>query len=578
MSLTSVISTASAALQQTQYQISVTSGNIANASTAGATQKTYTSTSSVTLTSALSTGEVTRITDAYLSKTVNNSSSADGASSVANTYLASYDDDLGSVADGNDVSSALTSFQTALSTLAASPSSTSDKAAVVSAATTLANNISGLSSTIQALRTQASTDIGTTVAAVNTDLASIASLNSQIAAAQNSGSDATGLEDQRDSTLTDLSSMVGVTYFTNTNNQLMVYDQAGDQLVNGSTASTLAYTGNGALSADTTYPGAITGVTLNGTDITSALTSGTLGGLVTLRDDTLPAQQDQLDQLASSLITTTNAAANAGTAYPPPGALTSDSTVSASDSFSATGTVRIAVTSSTGTVVSTTDLDLSSYTSVSDLLSGLNSIGGISASISSAGKLVIQTTDSAAGVAINGLTSSVGSSDQSLSDYFGFNDVFTGDDASTIAVSATLSANSATLATGTLSDSATLAVGDAAISTSDASAITALTAALSATRTLAADGSAVAQTTSIAGAASTFVSAAASVISNAATAATDNDAALSSAQNTLANTTGISVDEQTALLTQYQNQYEATAQLMTAAKAMFTSLITMMNG
>jgi flagellar hook-associated protein 1 FlgK len=577
MSLTSVITTASAALQTTQYQIAVTSGNIANASTAGATQKTYTSTSSATLTSALSTGELTRITDAYLSKTVNTSSSADGASSVTNTYLSSYDDDLGSVANGDDVSSVLTSFQTALSTLAASPSSTSDKAAAVSAATTLANNISGLSTTIQTLRTQASTDIGTTVASINTDLASIASLNSQIAAGQNSGADITGLEDQRDTTLTDLASQVGVSYFTDSNNQLVVYDQGGDQLVSGSTAATLSYTGNGQLSADTTYPGTISGITLNGKDVTSSLTSGTLGGLVTLRDTTLPDQQDQLDQLASSLITTTNAAANAGTAYPPPSTLTSDSTVSAGDSFSASGTVRIAVTSSTGTVVSSTDLDLSSYSTVSDLLSGLNSISGITASISSAGKLVIQTTDSSTGVAINGLTSSVGSSDQGFSDYFGFNDVFTGEDASDIAVSSTLAANTATLATATLSDSTTLAAGDAGVSTSDASAITALTTALSATRTLSADGSAVAQTTSIAGAASTFVSSAASLISDASTAATDNDAAFTTASNTLSNTVGISVDAQTALLTQYQNQYEATAQLMTAAKAMFTTLITMMN-
>ena len=39
---------------------------------------------------------------------------------------------------------------------------------------------------------------------------------------------------------------------------------------------------------------------------------------------------------------------------------------------------------------------------------------------------------------------------------------------------------------------------------------------------------------------------------------------------------GIDVDQQTALLTQYQNQYEATAQLMSSAKAMYATLITMM--
>jgi len=38
----------------------------------------------------------------------------------------------------------------------------------------------------------------------------------------------------------------------------------------------------------------------------------------------------------------------------------------------------------------------------------------------------------------------------------------------------------------------------------------------------------------------------------------------------------VSTDQQTALLTQYQNQYEAIAQLMTALKSMYSSLITMM--
>jgi flagellar hook-associated protein 1 len=576
MSLSNILTTATSALLTTQYQIAVTSDNISNASTTGSTQKTYTATSSASLTSALSTGEVTRITNAYLSKTVNTTSATDGASTVINTYLQTYDSALGSVSDGNDVSTLLTSLQTALATLSSSPSSSSDKSAVVSAASSLASGISDLSSTIQSLRTQASTDIGTTVSSINTDLQTLASLNKQIAAADNTGTDATALEDQRDSTLTDLSSLIGVKYYTDSNNQLVVYDQGGDQLLSGSQASTLSYDTTGQLSADTTYPGAISGVTVNGTDITSSITTGTLGGLIQLRDDILPSEQDQLDQLASGLIDATNTALNSGSAYPAPSSLTSAGTVSSSDSFSATGTVRIAVTSSSGTVVSTTDLDLSSYSTVSDLLAGLNSISGISASISSSGKLVIQSTDSSDGVAINGLTSSVGSSSQSFSDYFGFNDLFTGDDASSIAVSSALVSDPSGLATATLSDSSTLAAGSTGLSTSDASAVTALTTALTASRTLAASGTAGAKTTTLAGAASDFVSSAASTISTASTTASTNDSTLSAAKNALSNATGISVDEQTALLTQYQNQYEATAQLMTAVKSMYSTLISMM--
>jgi flagellar hook-associated protein 1 FlgK len=451
MSLTSVLSTATSALLTTQFQISTVSDNISNASNAGATQKTYTPSSSASLTSSLSTGEVTRLTNSYLSQTVNASAGENGASSVVNTYLQSYDTQLGSTANASDVSSLLTSFQTALTTLGNAPTSTSDASSVVNAASTLARNISQLSAGIQTLRTQASSDIGSTVTAVNTDLSSLQSLNSQIAAGAQTGSDVTGLEDQRDTTLTDLSSMIGVQYFTTANNQLMVYDNNGDQLL-GAQASTLSYAQTGALGASTTYAGGtIPGIELNGAkDITSALSgTGAMGGLIQLRDTTLVGQQDQLDQLATGLISTVNTAA--------------------------------------------------------------------------------------------GMT------------------IFTGTDASTIGVSASL-------------------VADPSPLLNNATAISGTVAALQTTsQTLSANGTATAVTGTIASAAANFVSNAASVISTAATLATDNDTALSTAQNALSNATGISTDQQTALLTQYQNQYEAASELLTAVKSMFSTLITAMS-
>lgn len=578
MSLTSILASATAALQTTQYEIAVTSENVANASTTGATQKTYTVDTPISLTSALTAGEVTRITDTYLSKTVNSLSAAAGASSTINSYLQSYDSDLGSTSDSSDISSLLSSFQSALSSLSASASSsTADTASVVSAATNLADSISGLASNIQSLRTQASGDISTTVSSINTELKTLQTLNSQIAAAQETGTDATSYEDQRDTTLTDLSSMIGVNYYTTANNQLVVYDQGGDQLL-GSQAATLSYTSTGQLSADTTYPDSIAGITVNGTDITGSVTTGSLGALIQLRDTTLVNQQDKLDQLASGLIDAANTVTNAGTANPAPNSLTSNTTVASSDSFSATGDVRIAVTDSSGDVVSTTDLDLSSYSTVSDLLTGINSISGLSASISSSGALVITASDSADGVAINNMSSSVGSSDQSFASYFGFNDLFTGDSASTIAVSSTLAADSSTLPTAVLSNSSTLAAGDTAMTSGDFTTISDLSSALTSSVTLAADGTAVSQTTSIADAATAFVSNAASVISTASTTAADDSTTLSTAQNSLSDVTGIDANQQTALLTQYQNQYEAAAQIMTSVKSMYSTLITMMQG
>jgi flagellar hook-associated protein 1 FlgK len=584
VSLSSALALAASALTNTQYQIATVSTNIANASTPGATQETYTPTPDG-LGQALTTGTVTRLTNAYLSSTVNQSAGANGASSVVNSYLSSYDDALGSTSNEDDISSLLASLQSTLTTLQSDPSASSDQTAVVSAASTIATSITSLSSSIQALRTQASDNIGTTVTSINTDLQSLQTLNTAIENGTAAGTDVSALEDQRDETLTDLSSLIGVQYYTNSSNQMVVYDEGGDQLL-GATAATLSYSTTSTLGSAVSYPDGISGIMLNGTDITDSISGGVLGGLIQLRDTTLPEQQDQLDQLATSLITTANAASNAGSAYPPPNSLTSSSTttVSASDSFTGSGSITLSVTNSSGTVVSTETVSLAGITSVSDLVSAINSgaagtstsgTSGLTASISN-GQLVIAAKSSSNGVAINGSGSSAGSDDESFSDYFGFNDIFTGADATDIAISSTLAANPATLPTGTLDASAT--AGSAGVAPGDSSTITSLLSALTATQTLPTTGTASSTSTSLIAAASNFVANAASVISNASTTADNDSTTFTAAQTALSNATGVDTDQQTSLLTQYQDQYEAAAQLISAVQSMYSSLISMMQG
>jgi len=578
MSLTSALNLAASSLANTQFQIATVSTNIANATTPGATQEAYTETTSDSVGAALSGGTISRLTNSYLSSTVNQSASTSAASSTVSSYLSSYDDALGSTSDDDTISNLLTKLQSALTTLQSDPSASSDQTAVVSAASNIATSITSLSSSIQSLRTQANTDIGTTISSINTDLQNLQSLNSAIVLGTSTGADVASLEDKRDSTLTDLSSLVGVQYYTTSNNSLVVYDSGGTQLLGeAGGAATLTYSTVGTLGSSTSYPDdGISGIMLDGTDITDSLGGGTLGGLVDLRDTILPEQQDQLDQLASGLISTANTASNAGTAYPPPNSLTSTSstTLSGSDTFSGSGTITIAVTNSSGSLVSSNTLNLSSYTTVSQLVAGLNTISGVTASLSSAGQLTIAATSSSNGVAISGSLNTSGT--QSFSDYFGFNDIFSGTDSTDIAVSSTLAANPATLPTATLNTSA--AVGSAAVTPSDSSTVTSLINALTTNQTLPAKNTATAITTNISSAASNLVANAATLISNASTTADNDSTTFAAAQNALSNATGINSDSQTAILTQYQDQYQASAELISAVQSMFSTLISSLGG
>ncbi|PIC01493.1 flagellar hook-associated protein FlgK [Caulobacter sp. X] len=571
MSLTSILSSAGAALTTAQYQIAVSQTNVANADDASYSRKTVTTTAT-TQTLAVSSATVTRAADAYLARTVDKTAAADGRDAIIDTYLQSYDASLGSVDGGDDVSSLLTAFQTALTNLASS-STAATKASAVSAASGLASSIQSLSADIQSLRSQANLEISETVDTINSTLDTIKTLNDQIVSTTASGGDISDLEDRRAAAVTTLSSLMSVSTYKTADNRVMVYASGGEQLL-GASAAKLSYDASSSLSADAVYPGAIAGVTVNGKDITTSITSGKLGGLITLRDDTLVGEQAALDQLASTLIDQVNTAANSGSAAPAPNSLTSSSAVSGGDALGATGSVRVAVTNSSGAVVSTQDIDLSAYATIDDLVAGLNSISGLSASVSG-GKLTIAATSSSNGVALADIDASIGG--QGFSAYFGFNDIFTGESATDIAVSAALTTDASRFPTTTMDVSGSLAAGQVAIASGGAGAASAIASALSASTSFAAAGNLTAGQSSLLTYAAAFVSTAATTISAASSQAETSGDAHDAAVDRLANLTTVNLDEELALLETYQQVYQANAQLTSIVQDLFDVLMNMVN-
>ena len=567
MSLSSIIGAAGSALTASQTRIAVANLNVANADDLTYTRKTVTSAVSTT-TQTLSDATILRVADSYLSKTVLKTAAAAGGDAVTDRYMQSYDAALGSTATGDDVSSLLTAFTTALSALSSSADATT-KAQLVADASSLAQGIKSLSAEVQTLRTQANTEIETTVGTINQSLKSLASLNDQIATTTAQGGDTTSLEDQRDAALTTLSGLMGVNSYVTADNQLRVYTTGGDALL-GTMAATLSYTASSTLGASATYPGSISGILLNGKDITASQTTGELGALVTLRDTTLPAEQDALDALASTLIAQVNAVTNAGSSVPAPNSLTSAGTVNAADALSATGALRVAVTDSSGKAVGVQDLDLSSYATVGDLMTALNGISGLSATVGSDGKLTIAATSSANGVAL-------ADDGAGISARFGFNSLFSGSTASDIGVSSRLTRDAGGLPTAALSTTSTLAAGDLALASGDSTIADKLSSLLSTAVSFAVTGGQAAKTVSLASYASSFVSGAATMIAAATSQSANSTAASDAATARLQNLTAVNVDEELANLTQYQSQYEANAQLISMAKDLFDVLVSMVS-
>ena len=448
---------------------------------------------------------------------------------------------------------------------------------VVSALDDVASQLRETSSGIQKLRANADQDIASSIDDVNADLQQIADLNAEIKQTAAAGQSTADLEDQRNSALQDVASKMNISYYTASNGDLQIYTTSGQALVD-STAHTISYTAAANVTSSTTYSaGSSSGfsaITVNGVDITSQITGGKIGSLITLRDKTLPAAQSQLDQLAQQLASALNSVSNSASSVPPPTSLTGTTSVTSSTALSATGTVRIAVTDQSGNLVSYGDLDLSTYATVGDLVTAINGILGLSASVDSDGHLSIKATGSGNGVAINEMTSAVGSSSEGFSEYFGLNDLVTGTSASDIAVNSSILSGSTELPLSTLDSSASLTVGSQVLSSGSATVVNDLYDTLTGSRSFASSGGLAATTGSFADYAASIVSYVASESSQASSTYTAKETAQSTYASSLSSQSGVNLDEESARLSTLQNKYTAASALIQAINTMYSALLT----
>jgi len=572
-------------LSAAQLQITVASSNISNADTAGYTEKTANQVSNVTagIGTGVSITGITSTVDKLLLKSLVAATSDLGSADTTNSYLTELEQLYGTTGSsdgttsGTSLANTLAAFESALTSLAATPSSASLQANAINALNDVVTQLRETSDGIQKLRANADQDISSAVGDVNKDLQQIADLNNEIRQTAAAGQSTADLEDQRNSALQDVASQMNVNYYTASNGDLQVYTASGQSLVDSS-AHLLSYTPVASVTASTTYSAGsssgFSGITVNGVDITAQITSGKIGGLVTLRDQTLPAAEAQLDQLASQLAASLNAVSNEGTSVPPPTSLTGTTAVTSTTPLSATGTVRLAATDQSGNLASYGDLDLSSYATVGDLVTAINGISGLSASIDANGHLSITATGSNQGVAINEMTSSVGSSSQGFSDYFGLNGLVTGSSASDIAVRGDLLSGTVGLPTATLDSSATLTAGSSVLASGSATVVNALGSALTGSTGFAAAGGLAATTGSFADYAAAIVANVAAKASQASATYTAKETAQSTYANSLSSESGVNLDEENARLSSLQNKYSAASELIQVIDTMFNALMT----
>jgi flagellar hook-associated protein 1 FlgK len=196
---------------------------------------------------------------------------------------------------GQSLDANLSAFFDAFSTLAQDPTSVPARDGVVLQGSTLAAAFHDIADRLGQAQTRANAAVGADVDEVNQLAAQVAALNAQIV--QN-GNDVETLRDTRNLAVARLSELAGVTVTPTVDGTLDLAVGNGRPLVVGGTAY--------ALTAIQTPPSGHLGIETGGFTVTGEITGGEIGGLLTLRDTSIPSYLDRLDQLAYDVATAVN--------------------------------------------------------------------------------------------------------------------------------------------------------------------------------------------------------------------------------------------------------------------------------
>jgi len=210
------------------------------------------------------------------------------------------------------ISSALSSFTTAWNALAspATVANVADQNAVVAAGVNFAKTANSQYTQLQNLQTTVTGQIGQTVIQINQILQQLSSINKQIL--NSSGSNQNSLLDARDYALDKLSQLTNFQATFNSSGTVNVW--VGDlSLVDASGAAILnanATNYNNTTQSDVTIQSSQGSTTV--ADASALITGGALGGELNARDVVIQSYMNQLNEVASSVLTMTNNLSQAG--------------------------------------------------------------------------------------------------------------------------------------------------------------------------------------------------------------------------------------------------------------------------
>lgn len=299
------------ALNAAQLGLATTGNNIANSNTPGYSRQQIDQVPALSLfTGGGYVGQgtdVDSIKRIYQQLTANQVNAAQSQSSALDTYqtwISQIDNMLADPSVG--LTPSLQNFFSSVQSVANNPTDSTARAAMLASGQALTQTYQSLNQQLAQINSGVNSQITSTVAQINSYAADIANLNQSILSAQGSGTGQppNSLLDQRDLLVNQLNQLVSTTVVQGSNGSYNLFIGNGQALVIGDQNYNLSAVN------DPSDPGQLTvALVTAGNNVLlpeSSLTGGALGGLLAFRDQTLAPVQNQLGQGAIALATSFN--------------------------------------------------------------------------------------------------------------------------------------------------------------------------------------------------------------------------------------------------------------------------------
>ena len=297
-------------LRVAQQQLNVISNNVANVGTDGYSRKILPQS---TLAIA---GQTVGVRGDSIIRNVDMNLARDYWTQISSTtfydtkiqYLDRIQQFHGSPEQELSISAQISKLRDNFSALADSPEDTFLQRATIQQAQTTAAKFNDLSDLMDEMRNDTQEEMTLVVQDINDKLKSIAAFNKDIRLDKAFNKTTAATEDLRDKTIKELSELIDISFFTRPDGVLVVQTRQGVQLADEN-AETMFFEMGAPLGAESYYPATASGIFVGGDptenrnsiNVTETGLGAKLGALVELRDETLPQEQAQLDELAHKM-------------------------------------------------------------------------------------------------------------------------------------------------------------------------------------------------------------------------------------------------------------------------------------